>query len=91
MRARIFISCGQREGDESELANRIAHKLIQRGFDPYIAVEEQVLKAFTQNILPRLEEPEYYLFIDFRREIVLDDHGNRMGNRGHYFLIKNWQ
>jgi hypothetical protein len=59
MRARIFISCGQREGDESELANTIAHRLIQRGFDPYIAVEEQVLRGFTQNILPRLEESEY--------------------------------
>ena len=85
MRARIFISCGQREGYESELANTIAHRLIQRGFDPYITVEEQVLRGFTQNILPRLEESEYYLFIDFRREIVLDDYGNCMGNRGSLF------
>src|SRR5690348_15441607 len=85
IKARIFISCGQREGEESELANTIANKLIQRGFDPYIAVEEQVLRGFTQNILPRLEESEYYLFIDFRREAVLDEHGNHIGNRGSLF------
>lgn len=36
--------------------------------NPYIAVEEQTLKGFTQNILPRLNESEYYIFIDFRRE-----------------------
>jgi hypothetical protein len=85
IKARIFISCGQREGEESELANTIANKLTQRGFDPYIAVEEQVLRGFTQNILPRLEESEYYLFIDFRRETVLDEHGNHLGNRGSLF------
>ena len=29
-------------------------------YNPYIAVEEQTLKGFTQNILPRLDESEYY-------------------------------
>jgi hypothetical protein len=84
-RARIFTSCGQRKGEETELANVIANMLVQRGFDPYIAVEEQVLRGFTQNILPRLEECEYYLFIDFRREVLIDNEGNRLGNRGSLF------
>ena len=84
-RARIFISCGQKKGIETQLANEIANRLTQRGFDPYVAVEEQVLKGFTQNILPRLEESEYYLFIDFKREVVIDDQGDRVGNRGSLF------
>jgi hypothetical protein len=84
-KARVFISCGQRTGEETELANMIANMLVQRGFDPYIAVEEQVLKGFTQNILPRLEESEYYLFIDMSREVVTDNQGNQLGHRGSLF------
>jgi hypothetical protein len=64
IKARIFISCGQNEGDEKEIAIKIADKFQGMGFDPYIAIEEQVLKGFTENILPRLDESEYYLFID---------------------------
>ena len=81
----MFISCGQRAAEETELANTIAKMLIQKRFDPYVAVEEQVLRGFTQNILPRLEESEYYLFIDVRREGVTDNQGNHLGHRGSLF------
>jgi hypothetical protein len=71
--ARVFISCGQRQDDEIDIAEKIALELQNMGFEPYIAVKEQTLKGFTENILPRLDESEYYIFIDFKREQLIDN------------------
>jgi hypothetical protein len=69
IRARVFISCGQQKGsDEVQVSHSIAGKLEKMGFDPYIAVEEQSLAGVKENILRRLSESEYLIFIDFRRE-----------------------
>jgi hypothetical protein len=67
--ARVFISCGQsKRTDEVETAQRIAKRLRDLGFDPYIAVEEQTLRGLRENIFARLEESEYFVFVDFKRE-----------------------
>src|SRR6516164_5311885 len=68
-RARVFISCGQAKGtDEERIAAEIARRLQELGFDPYIAIQEQTLLGLKENIFARLENSEYYLFIDFKRE-----------------------
>ncbi len=68
-RARVFISCGQRErSDEVDLATAIAKRLNSAGFEPYVATAEQSLRALRENLFPRLTDAEYFLFIDFRRE-----------------------
>jgi hypothetical protein len=39
------------------------------GFDPYLATREQTLAGLNENLLRRLEECEYFLFVDFARRL----------------------
>jgi len=72
--AKVFISCGQSLGsDEVDIAHRIAERLSQLGYDPYIAVEEQTLRGVKENIFSQLERSEYFVFIDFKREQLVTD------------------
>lgn len=72
-RARVFISCGQnKKSDEVEIARRIAQRLQELGFDPYIAVEEQTLRGLKENIFAQLERSEYFVFVDFKRESLAE-------------------
>jgi hypothetical protein len=69
VRARVFISCGQAKNtDEAATASKIRDRLLELGFDPYIAIEEQSLRGLTDNIFKRLRTSEYFVFIDFKRE-----------------------
>jgi hypothetical protein len=68
-KARVFISCGQRKNTgELTIVKQIADNLDKIGFEPYIAVEEQRLEGVKENIFKRLENAEYFLFVDFKRE-----------------------
>jgi hypothetical protein len=68
-RARVFISCGQNASlGEVTAARAVAEELSTQGFDPYIALEQQTLSGVKESIFRVLEEAEYYLFIDFKRE-----------------------
>jgi hypothetical protein len=68
---RVFISCGQAKGtDEVTIAQAIAERLRRLGFEPYIAVQEQTLRGLKENIFEQLEQSEYYLFVDFKREAL---------------------
>jgi hypothetical protein len=78
LKARIFISCGQRgkindPESEAEVAKQIQNKLAELDFEPYLAIEQHSLNGFNENILPKLESSEYYIMIDFRREKITDD------------------
>ncbi len=66
--ARVFISCGQADEDERRIAREMGTMLKRLDFDPYIAVEEQTLRGLKENIFRQLEQSEYMVFIDFRRE-----------------------
>jgi len=69
LRAKVFISCGQR-GDtvEVKIASEIAQVLVGLGFEPYIASQENTLRGLKENIFSQLETSEYFLFVDFPRE-----------------------
>jgi hypothetical protein len=78
MRARVFISCGQNQlTDEVAVAQGIATRLNQLGFDSYIAVQEQTLRGLVENIFGRLAASEYLVFIDFMREQLADSPDHR--------------
>jgi hypothetical protein len=69
--ARIFISCGQqKDSDEVVIATAIANRLGKLGYEPYVAVAEQSLRGLKDNIFKRLQESEYFVFVDFKREIL---------------------
>jgi hypothetical protein len=82
LRARVFISCGQsKTSDETQVANAIGDRLSELGFDPYIAVAEQTLRGLKENIFDQLRKSEYFLFVDFKRELL----GNSSFHRGSLF------
>ena len=68
----MFLSCGQRP-QELEIAESISMKLRSLGFFPYIAVKEHSLRGIKENIFTRLEESEYVIFIDFKRERLFQE------------------
>lgn len=91
LKARVFISCGQRKGSpEEKIALEIYEKLRALGYDPWLAIEEQTLKGLKENIFPHLDSSEYFLFIDFKREKIVPGNIRSTGRRGSLFLIKNW-
>ena len=69
LKARVFISCGQqKKTDEEDIALQIKNKLRSMGYCAYVAIKEQITKGFKENIFQRLENSEYFIFIDFKRE-----------------------
>jgi hypothetical protein len=71
MKAKIFLSCGQSKGtDEPELAEKIAIRIRELGFDCYIAVIDQSLIGLRESIFRQIETSEYFVFVDFKREKI---------------------
>ena len=72
-RARGFISCGQRkDSDEVDIARTVAEKLRQLGLEPWIASEEQTLDGVKEHIFETLANSEYLIFVDFKREKLVE-------------------
>ncbi len=68
-RAKVFISCGQRDNSEElKIAKSIAKLLEGKGYEPYIAKEIQTLGALTNEVYKNITDSEYFLFVDFKRE-----------------------
>lgn len=68
-RAKIFLSSGQRPG-ERDVALAIAKVLEEKGFYVYMAIYEQASQGFVENIFQHIESSEYFIFVDFRRELI---------------------
>ncbi len=89
MKAKVFISCGQRKHtDEVTIADQISNRLSQKGFEPYIAVQQQSLNGLKENIFSELSTSEYFVFIDFKREFIAFDKktlSNSLEHRGSLF------
>ncbi len=68
VKAKVFISCGQRSDEEKDTAERIKKALMCEGYNPYVAVQQQSLKALRERIFKELEDSEYIVFVDFKRE-----------------------
>lgn len=66
IKSRIFLSCGQNDG-EMQIAEKIKEAL-QDQYEVYIAREQHNFDGFKEHIFPMIENSEYFLFIDFKRE-----------------------
>ena len=85
-KTKIFISCGQRDDSrEVKVAKKIVNALEKLGYDTFLAKEVQNLGALTGVIYKELELAEYFLFIDFKREEVLNTEDGSRKNRGSLF------
>lgn len=69
MMAQAFISCGQRPG-EREIASSVANVVEARGIRPFVAVAAQSIHDVNGGIIAQLKRSDYYIFIDFRREVL---------------------
>jgi len=68
LKARVFISCGQRDDQEKDFALTCKNYFESKGFIAYFAEEVHSLEALTENIFRHLKNSEYFVFIDFKRE-----------------------
>lgn len=77
VRAKIFVSCGQRHVERHVVAQ--IKKLLRRlGFDTYVAYEQHTPEDVRRHIFDELESSEYYLFIDFPREELVPMPGTHL-------------
>ena len=73
LKPKVFISCGQRTPQETDIAERIRKKLLCEGYDAYVAVQQQTLRDLQHNIFNELDDSEYIVFVDFKREALVPD------------------
>jgi len=71
--ARVFISCGQRCDREKEIGFKVDRYFRDRGFETFFAEKAHSPEALTEYIFKHLGESEYFLFIDFERELLTKD------------------
>jgi hypothetical protein len=86
-KAKVFISCGQRR-NEMPVVKEVERCLKKKGYDTYVALEHRSLKALQENIFRALSSSEYFLFLDFKREPVMEtaqDGAVRLFHRGSLF------
>ncbi|MEW6352343.1 MAG: hypothetical protein AB1646_25100 [Thermodesulfobacteriota bacterium] len=82
VQAKVFISCGQRSKKEKKTATNVKQVVEAQGFRAYTAVHDKSLKGLKENIFGQLQDSEYFLFIDFKREGLC---GPGNGHRGSLF------
>lgn len=74
VKSRIFLSCGQRP-EERKVVEDIKQSL-ESEYEVYVATQQHTPEGFKENIFRHLENSEYFLFIDFKREEL-------SGKKGH--------
>lgn len=67
LKTRVFLSCGQ-NSEEKKIVMKIKKAIEKLGYDVYVATEEHNPDSFKENIYGHLENSDYFLFIDFKRE-----------------------
>lgn len=70
MPGKIFISCGQANDEEKQVAAQVRSWLINQGFQPYVAIETQSIQDVNSAIIGNLKSSDYYILIDFAREQI---------------------
>ncbi len=67
--AKVFVSCGQRvDGGEKQISDQVEQVLKELKFEVYVGINDNTLDSVRENLFRHLEDSEYFLFIDFRRE-----------------------
>lgn len=73
MAAKVFISCGQRPGRESEVSTHLKTFFETKGYEPYVAIQVQTILDLNSGIIGALKQCDYYVFVNFARETVDGD------------------
>ncbi len=83
MRAKVFISCGQRP-EERETAEVVRDWLNSIGYDAWLAVDVKTIFDLNQGVMDALKRSDYYLFINFPREQVATQNGDTFARGSLY-------
>lgn len=72
MKARVFISCGQKiqNQDEVKFSKEIGKFIKQKGYEPVLSSEMQTLEGINECLIRKMKRADYYLFVDICREEV---------------------
>jgi hypothetical protein len=68
LKARVFISCGQRNNREKSFGNYLVEYFQEKGFETYFAEEIHDSKPLLLSILDALKESEYFIAFNPNRE-----------------------
>lgn len=66
--ARVLISCGQLNDREIKIGKAVEEYFKTRNFETYFAEKVHSSDALTENIFKFLQNSEYFVFIDFKRD-----------------------
>jgi hypothetical protein len=72
MAAKVFVSCGQATSEERDTAAAVRGWLESQGFEVFVALETQSLSDINSGTIGQLRQSDYYVFIDFPRERILE-------------------
>lgn len=81
MPALVFVSCGQATLQERSAAKKVRSWLEGKGFDVFVALETQSLSDINSGTIGHLRRADYFLFIDFPREQVVETRGKQSKRR----------
>lgn len=84
LKAKVFISCGQHTCEERAIAREIEEALRCEGYDPYVAVQKQTLRDLRHNIFKELEDSEYIVLVDFKREALVPEDADLKQSVGQF-------
>ena len=76
MPGKIFISCGQANDEERDIASQLREWFQDEGFEAYVAIQAQTIEDVNGAIIGELKASDYYVLIDFPRERLPNDSQN---------------
>ena len=71
MTCRVFVSCGQRNDEEKQVAKDICKFLESIGFQTYLAIDVQTILDINGGIIGELKNSDCYLLVNFRRDEIV--------------------
>ena len=85
-RAKIFLSCGQASKTERRFATELQKTLDEKyGFEVFVAAKESTIKELDRELLDHLKTSDYFLCVNFARELVSDKKTKKCFFRGSLY------
>ena len=72
------MSCGQNSEEERRLSQSVRKVLEELKFEVYLGIRDNTLDSVRENLFRHLEDSEYFVFVDFKRERL--DSGDYRGS-----------
>lgn len=85
-RAKVFLSCGQATKTERRFAAELQKTLHEKyGFEVFVAAKESTIKELDRELLDHLKTSDYFLCVNFARELVSNQESKECFFRGSLY------